>query len=474
MEAAAIPSRGSGSVRARLPGRLLSDQRLASMATAGDRRAFTEIYERYHQPLYRYCRALLRHDDDARDALQNTMLKAIGALPGETRTIELKPWLYRIAHNESISILRARVPSAELDESSLGVVAGADRVAADRERLRGLVSDLSKLSEQQRGALVLKELGGLDFSEIATTFGVSPGAARQAVYKARLALHQLVEGRDMECDAARQTISEADGRLLAARKIRAHLRSCDPCRDFRTAIGARTKDLHALAPALAAPLAAKMLASIVGAGRDGAGAGGVGALLSGGGAKLAGGSLAVKAAAVGAAALVAGAGVVGIETALPGEPGSSGAARVTDHASAHDGMRDAGGSHAGSSSGGKGDGVGNGDSSKDGSGGRGGHAAGAHPGPGGASPGTELPGPPSGVGPPTSPGASGTAGVPGGEAGFDAGLGSADQIAPGGLPEQSGQGSGYGPSGGAGAPTSLPASPGAGAPAGPPHAPGPP
>src|SRR4051794_41928707 len=69
---------------------------------------FEAVYQRHHQALYRYCRSILRHEQDAQDALQSTMARAFSALQDERREIELRPWLFRIAHNEAISILRRR------------------------------------------------------------------------------------------------------------------------------------------------------------------------------------------------------------------------------------------------------------------------------------------------------------------------------------------------------------------------------
>ena len=94
---------------------LLSDQRLVRRAAGGEEHAFAAIFDRYHQPLYRYCLAIVGDSQDAQDALQNTMLKVLRALPGEEREIKLKPWLYRIAHNESVDLLRRRRDTRELD-----------------------------------------------------------------------------------------------------------------------------------------------------------------------------------------------------------------------------------------------------------------------------------------------------------------------------------------------------------------------
>src|SRR5438309_11952200 len=107
--------RGIGQPRAL---RLASDARLVRIAVHGERRAFAAIFQRYHQELYRYCRAILGDEEEAGDALQNTMVKVMRALPGESREIALRPWLYRIAHNEAIALVRQRPPSAELSEET--------------------------------------------------------------------------------------------------------------------------------------------------------------------------------------------------------------------------------------------------------------------------------------------------------------------------------------------------------------------
>src|SRR5258707_2659104 len=99
--------------------RVLSDDRLTRRAAGGDEKAFGAIFDRYHQGLYRYCLAIVGDPQDAQDALQNTMVKVLRALPGEERKLELKPWLYRIAHNESVELLRRRRETRPLDDMEL-------------------------------------------------------------------------------------------------------------------------------------------------------------------------------------------------------------------------------------------------------------------------------------------------------------------------------------------------------------------
>src|SRR5882757_3308616 len=203
---------------------MLSDDRLAQRAVKGDERAFAAIFRRYHQSLYRFCLAILGDPQDAQDALQNTMVKVLRALPGEERKIELKPWLYRIAHNESIELLRRRRETRPLDAELAAPGGGLAEEAAVRERLRRLISDLDELPERQRGALVMRELGGLDFGDIAAALGTSPAVARQTLYEARRSLRQMDQGRSMSCETVTRALSDGDRRGLRRRDLRAHLK----------------------------------------------------------------------------------------------------------------------------------------------------------------------------------------------------------------------------------------------------------
>jgi RNA polymerase sigma factor (sigma-70 family) len=297
------------------PPGILGEARLARLAAGGDRRAFATIFERYHQELYRYCRALVHDPDDAQDALQSTMASALRALPGDERQIALRPWLYRVAHNEAISILRRRTTTIDPECMPESQAPGVHTEAETRERLRDLVGDLDQLADRQRGALVMRELSGLSYGEIGAALGVTEAAARQAVYEARTALKELAVGREMQCESARRAISERDGRLLRGRGLRAHLRACESCRDFRLGISKRRSDLRALCPPLPGLAASGLLAAVLGEAGS-AGAGAAGGALAGGGAAVAGGtalsgSAAVKGASI-AAAVVIGAGAANV------------------------------------------------------------------------------------------------------------------------------------------------------------------
>jgi RNA polymerase sigma factor (sigma-70 family) len=276
---------------------LLSDERLVRRAAAGEERAFAAIFDRYHQLLYRYCLAIVGNSQDAQDALQNTMLKVLRALPGEGREIKLKPWLYRIAHNESIDLLRRRRDTHEIGAELAAPGPTLAEELSVRERLRRLLSDIDELPERQRGALVMRELAGLDFEGIATALGTSPAVARQTLYEARLSLHQMDEGRDMDCATVTKALSDGDGRVTRRRDVRAHLRSCRDCQRFRAEIDGREQDFAALAPLPAAAVAG-LLQGLLGSGAaGGGGSAAAGAAVAGGAAKTLGTSAALKGAA---------------------------------------------------------------------------------------------------------------------------------------------------------------------------------
>jgi RNA polymerase sigma factor (sigma-70 family) len=87
---------------------LCSDEALARRAGTGDDAAYAAIYARYHARIEAYCRAMVRHDEDARDAAQTAMTKALVAMRTERGAAHLRPWLFRIAHNEALTVLRRR------------------------------------------------------------------------------------------------------------------------------------------------------------------------------------------------------------------------------------------------------------------------------------------------------------------------------------------------------------------------------
>ena len=297
---------------------VLGDERLAHMVGDGNKQAFAPLYERYYQQLYRYCRSIVHDDLDAQDALQSTFASAFAALRKRQRDAPLRPWLFRIAHNEAISVIRRRRPAEDLSEASQQCCDSLEEQAGDRARFAMLLRDLAELPDRQRAALVMRELSGLSHEEIALVLGTSVGAAKQTIFEARRSLSEFAEGRVMACDEVRKVVSDADGRTLRSRRVRAHLSDCSGCAEFAAAIATRSADLRALSPALPATAAAAVLARSLGAGSGhGGGAAGLAAGTAG---KTAGAALATKAVA---GVVIVAAGTAGAAAGLGQITGSS-------------------------------------------------------------------------------------------------------------------------------------------------------
>lgn len=243
-----------------------SDDRLAALVAEGNQQAFAVLYERYHQQLYRYCRSILHHDGDAQDALQSTMTAALAALRRGVPRAPLRPWLYRIAHNESISLIRERGKVQQATSIAEPVTESAEERAGERARFAQLMADLSALPERQRAALLMHELSGLSHDDIALALDTSPGASRQLIFDARRALSAFASGRAMQCEEVRRMVSDGDGRMLRAHNVRAHVRDCAGCHAFATSIKSRRVALNAVVPLLGPAAAAKLLARVLGAG----------------------------------------------------------------------------------------------------------------------------------------------------------------------------------------------------------------
>src|ERR1700712_466869 len=159
------------------------DRRLVALVREGYELAFEEIVRRYRAPLERFAAAIVGSHSE--DVTQDAFSKALLALRGSEAEIELRPWLYRIVRNTALNDIRdSPPPSEELGETVAGGASAAVE-AERREELSELTKRLRALPENQRAAIVMRELEGLSHEEIAAALGVSGGAARQAIHRAR-------------------------------------------------------------------------------------------------------------------------------------------------------------------------------------------------------------------------------------------------------------------------------------------------
>lgn len=164
-----------------------TDDRLVALAREGHERAFEVIVERYRKPLIRYCGRVLPASR-AEDAVQQTFLNAHTALMRSVDPVELKPWLYKIAHNASLNLLRQNGWNYEQIPLNFDGVRRPDQVVEERIELEDTVAAVKELPERQRSALVMREFEGRSYTEIAALLGAGDGAVRQLLNRARVTL----------------------------------------------------------------------------------------------------------------------------------------------------------------------------------------------------------------------------------------------------------------------------------------------
>ena len=283
MEASALRA-PAGLGRLALPSALLklrSDEQLVALFRAGNDEAFRVIHDRYRQRLFAYVRQMLAGSrSDAEDALQDVFLRAYNALRADERPVALKAWLYRVAHNRCIDQLRRPVPApAEVFEMSRPLMPDPLAETERRDDLRKLVADVQNLPEQQRSALLMRELEGLTYADLADALDVSVPAVKSLLVRARIGLVEAAEARDTACSDIRGDLALSFGKgVRASAKARRHMRECNGCRDYRSQLRGVKSELNALLPG-PGPLA--VVAKVFGIG---AGAGGGGAAVVGSGA----------------------------------------------------------------------------------------------------------------------------------------------------------------------------------------------
>ncbi len=261
--------------------RLRSDEQLVALFRAGNDAAFSVIHDRYRQRLFAYSRQMLGGSrQDAEDALQDVFLRAYSSLRSNDRPLSLRAWLYRVAHNRCIDHLRRPTPpAADLFDTSRRPLHDPMDELVRREDLRQLVADVRRLPDQQRSALLMREMDGMSYAELAEALDVSLQAVKSLLVRARIGLVEAVEARDTACADIRVDLASAYERGVRASGLaRRHLRDCAACGEYKTQLRAVHQGLAVLAPGGYGPLAAVL--KLIGLG----GAGSAGAASAGGGA----------------------------------------------------------------------------------------------------------------------------------------------------------------------------------------------
>jgi RNA polymerase sigma factor (sigma-70 family) len=268
-------------------------------------RSFERLYRKHAHDVYRYALVVLRNQADAEDVTQTTFLNAYRAIQNGERPRSPQNWLISIAHNVCRQRFRQsqrRPNEVAYEEEIAETIVDEDAITAEDIRRA-----LGHLAFNQRSALVMRELEGRSYQEIAEILGTSVSAVETLIFRARRALREQLED-GITCHEAELAISrQLDGRLSRKEKgaLRAHLRECAECSGFARSQRAQRGAIKAIG---AIPLPQSL------------------ASLFGGGGAATGGGLAAKAALVGAGAVLAtGVGYEGVKQGIVRSGGSTAA-----------------------------------------------------------------------------------------------------------------------------------------------------
>jgi RNA polymerase sigma factor (sigma-70 family) len=168
-----------------------SDQRLVALAREGHERAFEALVHRYRRPLLRYARRMRLSEAHAEDVLQQAFMQSWIALSGGASVNDVRSWLYRIVHNVAVNAMRGpagevhgELTQAVQDRAGLAGVSNLERAISMRDAL----GDVAALPRMQQQAIFLTAVDGQSHDEVAGVLGISEGALRGLLYRARSTL----------------------------------------------------------------------------------------------------------------------------------------------------------------------------------------------------------------------------------------------------------------------------------------------
>ena len=163
---------------------------------AGDPQAFAALVQQYEKPVYNVALRLLRNPEDARDIAQSVFLKAWQNLSSYDPKYKFYSWIYRMAINESLNILRSHGRDAEpVDERLAADEAGpADMLAVGQGR-EAILAAVGRLKPEHRSVIVLHYFVDLPYEDIADVLEVDAKTVKSRLYSARQVLKDQLASR---------------------------------------------------------------------------------------------------------------------------------------------------------------------------------------------------------------------------------------------------------------------------------------
>ena len=175
-----------------------SDEQLVALIRGGHRGAFDALAGRYEARLLWLCRRMLGSAEDAEDALQDVFVSAFNAILADEREICVRPWLYRIARNRCLDKLSrpTSVGVGSMDDFRAETDRGLVEKVVARQQLFDLVSDVQALPVRQSTALLLREVDGLSYRQIALATRTTVPGVKSLLVRARAGLVDSVAARE--------------------------------------------------------------------------------------------------------------------------------------------------------------------------------------------------------------------------------------------------------------------------------------
>src|SRR3954447_10849303 len=210
--------------------RLQSDEKLIEHVRAGDEAAFEALVQRYRSRLLAFCRHMLHSREDAEDVLQEVFAASYRAMVADEREIFVRPWLYKIARNMCLKHIGKRRPATDGGVEELDLAASGSTVDTVnmREDLRQIVGDVRQLPETQRTALLLREIDGLSYDQIASAMDTSVPGVKSLLVRARVSLAESAESRVLTCEVVHLELRDAAaGRVRLSGAARKHAKACE-------------------------------------------------------------------------------------------------------------------------------------------------------------------------------------------------------------------------------------------------------
>ncbi len=184
-----------------------TDEELVARAVAGDQDSFNQLIVRWERPIFALAYRVIGREEDARDVVQDTFLRAFRALPGFKGEAKFSSWLYRIALNLCRDWIRRqkRTPVVSAPEgvdiielaAEQGPVESIETLVARKQLSETVANAMQHLPEDQRTAIVLKEFHGLTFQEIADLQGCPLSTVKTRLYQGLAVLRRHLEQRGM-------------------------------------------------------------------------------------------------------------------------------------------------------------------------------------------------------------------------------------------------------------------------------------